>query len=256
MSNSDQDEKENPEPQGYAFLFIEARKAADDISEIRDAEGGSVQIERHPSYPGAKLLVFETPAAPIKHKIQWILPATSQRPDFYPAGLPHLPDIASTVMEGEGRTVVVWKDEGCPRVAPEEAERLKSSMPEEFKTFLAAMKEVASQGKGVTPEAAAAIEEYRTRLSQEDVKAWMASMSKPEEVDERFIDGFEALVKESKAAGWLPAEDDEDQPMVFRSATFQMDGVRRRVMLTATLGNGFLHLNEEVPPPTPPREGS
>lgn len=123
-----------------------------------------------------------------KLRVKWDLPATLHRPDFYPPDVPFIPGIASTIMEGEGRTVVVWKDEGCPRVAPEEAERLKSSMPEEFKTFLAAMKEVASQGKGVTPEAAAAIEEYRIRLSQEDVKAWMVSMSKSEEVDERFID--------------------------------------------------------------------
>lgn len=138
---------------GYASLLNEARLAPEDVSEVTDSEGRIVRIERDPSFPGAKRLVLESMPETARLKVKWALPATLHRPDFYPPDVPFLPGIASTVMEGAGHTVVVWKDEGCPRVAPEEAERLKSSMPEDFKTFTATMKEMATQGKELTPEA-------------------------------------------------------------------------------------------------------
>lgn len=254
MPNPDNAETTSPDAFAYASLLNEARRAPEDVSEITDSEGRIVRIERDPSFPGAKRLVLEAMPETAKFRVRWDLPATLHRPAFYPSDIPFLGGIASTIMEGGERIVVVWKDEGCPRVAPEEAERLKSSMPEDVKTMMAAMRELATQGKEVTPEAAATIKEYQYRLTQTDMKEWLEGLSRPEEVDERFSDGFETLVRESEAAGWVPEEEDEAQPMVFRSATFQRDGVRRRLMLTATLGNGLLHLNEEVAPPTPPRE--
>lgn len=251
MANSDENETTNQKPQGYAFLFIEARKAADDVSEIHDEEGGIVRIQRDPSYSGAKRLMFDSPAAPARNQTQWILPATSIRPEFYPAGLPHLPDIASTVLEREGRTIATWRDEACPRLEPEEAERIESSMPEDFREFTATMKAFALQGKGDSPEAAATAKAFNHRMSMDDVKEWVASMSRPGELDARFSDGFEALLRESLAEGWVPEEGHGDHPSMGRSAALQKDGRQRHLLLTAPMGIGSLSLMEGVLPPTP-----
>jgi hypothetical protein len=84
-------------------LLIEGLRAADTVSEVRDAEGRVARIDRHSSYPGATHVYLDPPPSDAAIRSQWGLPAASTRPDFYPPDLPFVSAIPGHVTEGQDR---------------------------------------------------------------------------------------------------------------------------------------------------------
>ena len=75
--------------------------APDDVSEVRDAHGRVVQIERDVTLPGAKRVFVIDPSKADTISVRWRIPACARRPEFYPAQVPFVPHIACGIMEGK-----------------------------------------------------------------------------------------------------------------------------------------------------------
>jgi len=235
---------------GYAALMREAIVAPEDTSEMRDGEGRLARIERDSSYPGAKCIRMIVAEGDNPLPVQWILPAATTRPAFYPTELPFLPGIACRVMEGEGRLFVSWRDPGCPVVNPEEVAALKDSMPTAMRAAAASMKKAVDESASGTPGSEVSFKDFKQHFDTEEAKEWMASMARAKETDPRFMAGFDTLLNACLEAGWEVApQGPEDIPAV-RSTSLRLGSSRRTLVLSSMMGIGSLVLTQKEEPDT------
>ena len=225
-------------------LLSEGFGAPDDVSEVRDAEGRVARIERHPSYPGAKRVYLDPPASDAPFQAHWSLPASSTRPDFYPLELPFIPAISGFVIEGEGRVMVTWRDDSAPCLGSDELESLRSSVPTELSELMASVKKSSAQGRQRAVEFVKGFKALSDRWSESDVEGWLADVSGPEALEDRFGEAFQTALGQMREAGWVEESADHIPSYAVQFAYLTRDDRRRDLVLSATFGIGSLTLTE------------
>lgn len=231
-------------------LMTEASAAPDDVSEVRDDEGGVARIERDPAYPGAKRISLDSAEEDAGISTQWILPATESRPSFYPDDVPFVPALACRVMEGKDRHFVTWRDEGCPVVDPERAKEFQESMPEAWREASASARKAAEAREAGEPAGEISFEEIRKSLDDEEVQEWMATMARATEPDPRYLAAYETALRISLESGWEEEPQEEaksDEPVIpsaVRRASLTRGEARRTLVLTSMLGVGSLMMTQ------------
>ena len=228
----------------YGSLLSEGFGAPDDVSEVRDAEGRVARIERHSSYPGAKRVYLDPPVSDAPFQAQWRLPASSTRPDFYPPGLPFIPDISSHVIEAEGRVMATWRDDACPRVSPDELEAIQASLPTELSELMSSVKHSSAKGRQRASEFVEGFKALRDRWSDEDVKEWLAGVSGPEALEERFVEAFQTALDQMAEVGWVEEPAQHVPSYAVELAHLRRGDRQRQLVLSATFGIGSLMLTE------------
>lgn len=161
----------------YVSLLSKGLGAPDEVSEVRDAGGRVARIERHSSYPGAKRVYLDPSASDDSIEVQWSLPASSTRPEFYPLELPFIPAISGHVLEGKGRVMAMWRDDPAPRVSSDELESLTSCFPTEVSELMVSVKQGSTQGRQRAVEFVEGFKALSNRWSESDVEGWLACAS-------------------------------------------------------------------------------
>jgi len=230
----------------YLSLLGEGFLAPDTVSEVRDAEGRVARIERHPSYPGAKRVYLDPPASDTPFHVRWRLPASSTRPDFYPSEFPFIPALLCDVIEAEGRVQAVWVDETGPRISSDDRESLSSSLPPGVAELAASMKESSAQGRERASDFKEGLKALEDSWSAGEAEEWLASVSRGEALDDRFIEAFQTALGQMTEAGWVEEPANQPPSYAARFAYLTRGDRGRQLKLMATFGIGTLTLTERL----------
>ena len=233
----------------YLSLLGEGFLAPDTVSEVHDAEGRIARIERHPSYPGAKRVYLDPPASETPFQARWRLPASSTRPDFYPAEFPFIPALLCDVIEAEDRVQAVWVDETGPRISSDERKSFFSSLPPELSELAASVKQSSAQGMERASEFAKGLKALKDRgviWSEGEAEGWLAGVSRREALEDRFIQAFETALGQMTEAGWVEEPANQDPSSAVRFAYLTRGDRGRQLRLMATFGMGTLTLTERL----------
>lgn len=224
-------------------LISKAMEADEEISQVQDDRGHVIEIERDPGVPGAKKLSY-VGSAEDSVPTHWRFPASSEPSSLYPDGVPFLPGMAASVLRGEERLFVHWRDDfRCPE--PDQLETLESSMPDEVRATLHKLRDGMKEGGEMDRSKLAEVSRILRELWTEDgMTEWVGSTASSDP-DPRFVEGFEALAQACSDAGWTETEDREPQPFRAKSAAYTKAGRRRRIVLHTALGTSQLMLWEK-----------
>lgn len=233
----------------YLSLLGEGFLAPDTVSEVRDAEGRVARIERHPSYPGAKRVYVDPPASDTPFQVRWRLPASSTRPDFYPPEFPFVPALLCDVIGAEDCVQAVWVDETGPRISSEERESLGSSLPPALSELVASLKQSSAQGRERALEFAEGLKALKARgdvWSEGEAEDWLAGVSGPETLEDRFLESFQTALGQMTNAGWVEEPSNQAPSYAVRFAYLTRGDRGRQLRLMATCGIGTLTLTERL----------
>ena len=213
--------------------------ASDDTSLIEDGEGSTATIERDATYPGA-FCVRVQPAESLSTRLeQWVLPAASERPDFFPEGVRFFSDLSCTVALQGGTSRITWKDDSA----------VERSMPASLREALKARS--SNRRTGESREGEVSVLSIAEELGDPAAVEWVVARSRPSEPAPRFINMFERMVNEWLNEGWREEDARVESSRVARSKHLRRDGRERTLTLSSAGGMDFLAMTDRrVTPPS------
>ena len=228
--------------QGYRALVSQAIESPSDRTELRDAHGRLARIERDSAYPGAVCVRLDAAEHETPYPIHWVLPPTRERPEFYPAEVPFVPDLECRAMLSSSRAHVIWIADGRPSPDQGLLQQLQDSMPASLKGALEAIR---WRREGGRPVKERSLQSAADELGNEAAIEWVVLANRGSEPKQRFVAGFDEILRHCIEAGWQREDAPEKLSPAARAVSLRRGDSCRALVLRSVLGVDSLSMTQE-----------